>query len=98
MAKTKTPKEITTKRERGTNLRIGTTEVKRKVAARGGKQYASAGPGSSYLASSGEIADVQVNRVRQMATSGMPFGAQGWGMYEMARLKTAALFSDGTLG
>ena len=98
MAKTKTPKSTVTKRERGANLRIGTTEVRRKVAAKGGKQYASAGPGSSYLASSGEIADVQVSRVRQMATTGMPVGAQGWGMYEMARLKTAALFSDGSLG
>ena len=71
--------------------------MKRKVArAKGGKQFASAGP---FTSMSGDmITDSQITRVRQMATQGVPFGASGWGMYEMARAKTAALFSDGTLG
>jgi len=103
-----TPRSKVARRERGANLRIGTTdgvgttEVKRKVAATGknGKVYASAGPYSSYDGnlSSGTITDVQIQRIRQMATQGAPFGAAGWGMYELARNKTAALFSDGTLG
>jgi hypothetical protein len=87
------------RRERGTNLRIGTTEVKRKVAAgKNGKEYASAGPGSYYKEATHEITDTQITRIRNMATSGAPFGAHGWGMYELTRQKTAALFSDGTLG
>ena len=87
------------RRERGANLRIGTTEVKRKVASgKNGKQYASAGPGSYYNDSTGEITDTQITRIRNMATQGTPFGAQGWGMYELTRQKTAALFSDGSLG
>ena len=89
--------KISGKRERGTNLRIGTTEVKRKVAkSQGGKQYASAGPFTSIAGNT--ITDTQITRVRNMATQGMPFGASGWGMYEMAREKTAGLFSDGALG
>jgi hypothetical protein len=102
------PRSKVARRERGANLRIGTkegvgtTEVKRKVAAFGknGRVYASAGPYSSYEGdlSSGTITDAQIQRIRQMATQGTPFGAAGWGMYELARSKTAALFSDGTLG
>src|SRR5271157_5874960 len=100
MAENKTllPKNVV-RRERGANLRIGTTEFKRKVAtSKGGKQYASAGPGSTFNPSSNEIVDTQIARVRQMATVGIPMGAQGWGMYERVREKTAALFSDGNLG
>ena len=95
---TTTPKSVLVKRERGANLRVGTTEIKRKVAAsKNGKQFASAGPRTS-MTNDGMISDVLVSRVRQMATQGSPFGAQGWGMYELTRQKTAALFSDGTLG
>jgi len=99
MAEKKTPKNRLGKRERGANLRIGTTEVKRKIATgKGGRQFASAGPRTS-MTSSGEIADIQISRIRQAAVQGLPLGASGWGMYELARFdKTAALFSDGTLG
>ena len=89
-------------RDRGTNLRIGPrtiTETKRKVASssKSGVIYASAGPYTRLSDSGNEIVDSQVTRVRQMATQGGPrFGAKGWGMYE--NVKTAALFSDGTLG
>ena len=96
----KAPRSTTVhRRERGTNLRIGTTELKRKVAAqKNGRVYASAGPGSFYNEASHEITDTQITRIRNMATQQTPFGAQGWGMYELTRQKTAALFSDGTLG
>ena len=89
------------KRERGVNLHIGTTEVKYKVAAhtdkKTGKVYASAGRYTHMSDSGNEIIDSQVRQIRQMATQGIMFGAAGWGMYEAVR-KTAALFSDGTLG
>src|SRR5208282_4875374 len=92
----KAPKStLVHRRERGTNLRIGTTEIKRKVAAtKTGKIFASAGPGSFYTEASQEITDTQITRIRNMATQQTPFGAQGWGMYELARSKTAALFGD----
>jgi hypothetical protein len=97
--KTTTKGTVTGRRERGANLRIGTTEIKRKVAAgKNGKQYASAGPGSYFKEATGEITDTQITRIRNMATQQTPFGSQGWGMYELTRQKTAALFSDGSLG
>ena len=96
----KSPKStLAHRRERGTNFRIGTTELKRKVAAtKNGKTFASAGPGSFYNEASHEITDTQIARIRNMAVQQTPFGAQGWGMYELTRNKTAALFGDGTLG
>jgi hypothetical protein len=79
------------------------TQVKttvRKVASDStGKQYASAGRWSRMKSGSEDeiIDDHKIQAIRQAATGGSVSAPnQGWGMYE--QVKTAALFSDGSLG
>ena len=73
----------------------------RKVATdkNSGKQFASAGRWSRMKNGSDDeiIDDHRIQAIRQAAMSGSVASPnQGWGMYE--RVKTAGLFSDGTLG
>lgn len=89
-------------RERGANLRIGSSLVKRKIAKIGGKEFASAGK-YTQVNNKGEIVeDSAMNKLRaiQGAARGGTVSSNpnsGWGMYESA--KTAAgLFSDGGVG
>ena len=88
----------TASRQRGSNLRIGGeyTEIKRKIATKGKRQFASAGPYTHMDAEGLQIVDSQLKRIRREATTGMRYGNEGWGMYEL--VKTASLFSDGLLG
>ncbi len=89
-------------RERGANLRIGSSLIKRKIAKVGGKEFASAGK-YTQVNNKGEIVeDSAMNKLRaiQGAVRGGTVSTNpnsGWGMYEAA--KTAAgLFSDGGVG
>lgn len=72
----------------------------RKVASdsKTGKQYASAGRWSRMKNGSDDeiIDDHRIQAIRQAAKGEVSAPNQGWGMYE--RVKTAGLFSDGSLG
>jgi hypothetical protein len=87
-------------RERGTNTQIIKTTV-RKVASdkTTGKQYASAGRWSRMKeGGSGDeiIDDHRIQAIRQAVRGDVSTPNSGWGMYEV--IKTAGLFSDGSLG
>lgn len=89
-----------------TRVRTPQTQIRtevRKVAANKvtGKQYASAGRYSRMKTGSEDeiIDDHRIQAIRQAATGrsgSVSAPNQGWGMYEL--VKTAGLFSDGSLG
>ena len=74
------------------------TEVRKVAADKSGKQYASAGRWSRMKSGTDDeiIDDHQIQAIRQAAKGDVSSPNRGWGMYE--RVKTAGLFSDGSLG
>ncbi len=84
-------------RERGTDTQVRTTTT-RKVASLGDKQFASAGRYSRMKDGSEDeiVDDHRIQAVRQAAMGTVSASNRGWGMYEA--VKTASLFSDGSLG
>jgi hypothetical protein len=93
-------KKVVSSRIRNANTQPQIKTELRKVATdRSGKQYASAGRWSRMKNGSDDeiIDDHRVQAIRQAAKGGMVSAPnQGWGMYEA--VKTAGLFSDGSLG
>jgi len=85
-----------------TRVRTPQTQIRtdiRKVATKGGKEFASAGRWSRMKSGSDDeiIDDHRIQAIRQAARGGSVSAPnQGWGMYEA--VKTAGLFSDGSLG
>ena len=84
-------------RERGSNTQIKTT-VRKVASDKAGKEYASAGRWSRMKNGSDNeiIDDHRIQAIRQAAKGDVSTPNAGWGMYE--RVKTGALFSDGSLG
>ena len=78
------------------NTKVG-SPIRKVAVTKEGKVYASAGRYSAMTEDGDGIIDSQISRIRTAAVGGVVSSPnEGWGMYE--RVKTAALFSDGTLG